>query len=156
MSLPVTNTGYQKADATNSTTPWNGMYSSTKSAFHSMNDALSMECSYLNKNIKVMLIAPGAVRSNIADNAADFELMPDSLFKRFTQIIHKRITVSQGDKAMTAEEFSRQAVSRVLGPNPPAYITLGGFTTVFAVAQWFPRFLIRWVMGRVWNKPNQS
>lgn len=120
-----------------------------------MTDALSMECSYLNKNIKVMLIAPGAVRSNIADNAAGYELLPDSLFKRFTQIIHKRITVSQGGNAVTAEEFSRGIVSQVLGANPPAYITLGGLTTVFAVAQWFPRFLIRWIMGKVWNKPNQ-
>ena len=120
-----------------------------------MSEALSMECSYLDKNIKVMLVAPGAVRSNIVDNAAGYELLPDSLFKRFTQIVHKRVVVSQGGNAVTAEEFSQQVVPQVLGANPPAYITLGGFATVFAVAHWLPRVVIRWVMGKVWNKPNQ-
>lgn len=52
------------------------MYSSTKSAFYAMSDALSMEYSrYLDKNIKVMLITPGSVRSNIANNAAGYELL---------------------------------------------------------------------------------
>ena len=121
-----------------------------------MTDALAMECSYLNKGIKVMLIAPGAVKSNIANNAAGFDLPPDSLFKRFTQIIHKRIAASQGDNSVAAEEFSRRVVSQALATNPPAYMTLGGFSTVFAVAHWLPRFLVRWAMRRVWNKPSQS
>jgi len=120
-----------------------------------MTDALAMECSYLNKNIKVMLVAPGAVRSNIASNAAGYEVPPDSLFKQFTQAIHKRIMASQGDSAITAEEFSRQVVSQVLTTNPPEYMTLGGFSTMSAVAQWLPRSLVRWAMGKLWNKPNQ-
>lgn len=121
-----------------------------------INDTLSMECSYLNKNIKVILIAPGAVKSNIANSAAGYDVPPDSLFKQFTQIIHKRIAASQGDNAATGEEFSRQVVSRVLSTNPPEYMTLGGFSTAFAVVQWFPRFLARWTMWKILNKPNQS
>lgn len=75
-----------------------------------MSDALSMECSYLDKHIKVMLIAPGTVRSNIAHNAADYELFPDSLFKQFTQIINKRNRSTLRGNAVTAEEFSRKVV----------------------------------------------
>lgn len=136
--------------------PWNGTYSSSKAAFNLMTEALSMECSFLNKNIKVMLIAPGAVRSNIANNASGYELPPNSLFKRFTQIIHKRIAASQGGNSMPTEDFSREVVSQVLNTNPPDYLTLGGFTTLFAVAQWLPRFLLRWAVGKVLNKQNQS
>jgi len=121
-----------------------------------MTDALAMESSYLNKNIKVMLVVPGAVKSNITNNMAGYEVPPDSLFRQFTQIVRKRIEVSQGDSALSAEEFSRQVVSRVLTTNPPEYMTLGGLSTAFAVAQWLPRSLLRWVMWKVWNKPNRS
>jgi NAD(P)-dependent dehydrogenase (short-subunit alcohol dehydrogenase family) len=121
-----------------------------------MTDALAMECSFLCKNIKVILVAPGAVKSNIASNAAGYDLAPDSLFKQFTQIIHRRIALSQGGNSQPAEEFSQQVVSQVLRPSPPEYITLGGFATAFAIFHWMPRYLVRWAMGKMWNKPNQS
>jgi len=114
-----------------------------------------MECSYLNENIKVILVVPGAVKSNLANNVAGYDLPPDSLFRQFTQIIHKRIATSQGANAKTAEEFSQQVVSQVLKPNPPEYMTLGGYATVLAIAQWMPRYLVRWVMWKIWNKRNQ-
>ena len=154
MSLPAATE--PPDDTTCSVTPWNGTYSSTKAALHLMTDALAMECSFLNKDIKVILIAPGAVKSNIANHAADYDVPPDSLFKQFTQIIHRRIALSQGENAKTAEEFSRQVVSQVLKPNPPMYMSLGGFSTTFAIAQWMPRYLVRWGMCKMWNKPNQS
>jgi len=140
----------------NVSTPWNGTYCSTKAALHSMTEALAIECGLLNKNIKVILIAPGAVTSNIVNNGGDFSLPPNSLFKQYTQAIHKRITASQGNNSMTAEAFSQQVVSQVLAPNPPDYITLGGFSRGFALAQWLPRSLVRWVMWKMWGKPNQA
>jgi len=139
-----------------SATPWNGTYSATKAGLHLLTDALSMECSYLNKDIKVILVVPGAVKSNIASNAAGYDLSPDSLFRQFTQIIHKRIAASQGANATTAEEFSQQVVSQVLKRNPPEYMTLGGYATAFAIAQWLPRFFVRWGMRKIWDRPNQS
>lgn len=120
-----------------------------------MTDALGMECSFLNKNIKVMLVAPGAVKSNIVKNASVYEIPSNSMFKRFTQIIQKRISASQERNTMKAEEFSQQVVSQVLRKNPPSYITLGGLSTLFWIAQWFPRVLLRWVVGKVLNRPNQ-
>lgn len=131
------------------------MYSSTKGALHLMTDALSMECSFLNKNIKVMLVAPGAVKSNIAKNASGYEIPPNSLFKRFTQIIQKRIAASQGPSSMETDDFSRQVVSQALNDNPPMYMTLGGFSTWAAVVQWFPRVLLRWAVGKVFGKRDQ-
>jgi len=141
--------------AGNMASPWNGTYSSTKGALHLMSDALAMECSYLNKNIKVMLIAPAAVESNIANNASGYDVPPDSMFKNFTQVIHKRIAASQGKHSMKTDDFSRQVVSQVLHTNPPQYMTLGGFAMGFAAVEWLPRFLFRWVVGKVLNKPNQ-
>ena len=81
-------------DAGYSVTPWNGMYSSTKAAFHVMADALAMECSYLNKDIKVVLIAAGAVRSNLANNAMSYEPPPDSLFKIGRASCRERVLMS--------------------------------------------------------------
>ena len=141
-------------DPAYSATPWNGVYSSTKAALHLMTDALALECSFLNKDIKVILVAPGAVKSNIANNAS-YEMPSDSLFKKYIQIVHGRIAASQGANSKTAEEFSQEVVSQVLKPNPPAYMTLGGFSTAFAIAHWMPRYLVRWAMWKVWNKPNQ-
>jgi 1-acylglycerone phosphate reductase len=138
-----------------SATPWNGIYSSSKGALHLMTDALSMECSFLSENIKVILVTPGAVKSNIAKNAADYDVPPDSLFKQFTQSIHKRIMASQGPNALTGKEFSQHIVSQVLSPKPPGYITYGGHATAFAIAHWMPRFCVRWVMWKIFNKPNQ-
>lgn len=154
MSPHIANVNCQ-SDSTDSAMPWSGMYSSTKSALHTMSDALSMECSYLDKNIKVMLVAPGAVRSNIANSAAGHELPPDSLFRQFTQIIRERSRSSQGGNAVTAEEFSRHVVPRMLEDNPPEYLTFGGFATAFAIAHSLPRFMVRWVIGKVWGRPNQ-
>ena len=119
-----------------------------------MNDALGLECSFLNKNIKVVLVAPGAIKSNIVKNFSDYDLPPDSMFKNFTQVIHKRIWASQKQNSMKNEEFSQRVVSQVLNKNPPEYLSLGGFSTLFAIAQWLPRVLLRWVVGRVLNKPN--
>ena len=121
-----------------------------------MTDALALECSFLNKDIKVILVAPGAVKSNIMNNVAGYDMSPDSLFKQYAQTIHRQIAASQGRKSQTAEEFSQQVVSQVLKPNPPAYMTLGGFATAFAIAHWVPRFLLRWAMRKVWGRPNQS
>jgi len=142
--------------AGNVSTPWNGTYCSAKAAFHSMSEALAMECSFISNNIKVVLVAPGAVRSNITKSAAGYTVPSDSLFRQYTQAIHKRIGASQGENAFTAEEFSRQLVPQVLSPNPPEYVTLGGFSRAFAIAQWMPRSFSRWVMWKVWGTPNQS
>jgi short-subunit dehydrogenase len=120
-----------------------------------MSDALALECSFLNKNIKVMLVAPGAVTSNIANNASGFELPPDSMFKNFTQMIQKRIAASQGKNSMKGEDFAKQVVSQALVTNPPEYLTLGGFSMGFAIAQWLPRRLLRWIMVKIFNRPNQ-
>lgn len=51
-----------------SAVPWNGLYSATKAAMHLMSDILSMELKPFN--LRVMYIAPGAVRSNISNNQA--------------------------------------------------------------------------------------
>ena len=44
-------------------TPWGSIYCATKATVHSLSDALRMELK--NYGVKVMVVAPGAIRSEI-------------------------------------------------------------------------------------------
>lgn len=46
-------------------TPWTGIYNASKAALHSYAETLEMECRPLG--VKVMLVAPGSIVSNIAN-----------------------------------------------------------------------------------------
>jgi NAD(P)-dependent dehydrogenase (short-subunit alcohol dehydrogenase family) len=60
-----------------------GTYSATKAALHSFSESLDMElCPF---GVRVMLLAPGMIRSNIGENAAALRVAPpaDSLYTAF-------------------------------------------------------------------------
>ncbi|KAF4573139.1 hypothetical protein EYR36_007649 [Pleurotus pulmonarius] len=99
-------------------TPWNGIYSASKSALHTLTEVLSMEAKPFNVN--VMLVSPGAVKSNIANNsAASFQMPEDSLYKDFVKNIYYRMNVSQAGNSMPTEKFVAKVVSNALQPKPP-------------------------------------
>jgi 1-acylglycerone phosphate reductase len=60
--------------------PWGGIYAATKSAVHALTDAFEMECRPFN--IKVLLVAPGGVESNIAANQI-YNPPPDTLYAKY-------------------------------------------------------------------------
>ncbi|KAJ7246297.1 oxidoreductase [Mycena haematopus] len=131
--------------------PWNGLYSATKAAVRSMSDILHMELKPFN--IKVMYIAPGAVRSNIANNqAARFSLREGSLFTEFLPNIIQRMNGSQGPSSIPAEKFAREVVRRALQKNPPRYMTVGGNATTFKILGWLPRGLVLWYLWRLYSR----
>jgi len=130
-------------------TPWNGIYSGTKAALHLISDSLAYECKSLNDNIKVMLVAPGAVRSNVVNNAV-VELPENSLYKSFIDLIIKRVNASQGSDSLPSEEFAKQVVAKALSSSPPLYMMLGGKTRQFYVAKWLPKSWVFWYMFRSW------
>ncbi|KAJ3571393.1 hypothetical protein NP233_g3775 [Leucocoprinus birnbaumii] len=104
-------------------TPWNGIYCASKAAVDSISQVLSMECKPLG--IKVFHVAPGAVKSNIADTGANnFSLAPNSLYTPFLANIMDRIYSSQGPHSMPAEDFAKQVVTKALQKNPPIYLTV--------------------------------
>ncbi|PFH54859.1 hypothetical protein AMATHDRAFT_52860 [Amanita thiersii Skay4041] len=132
-------------------TPWNGIYSASKAALYSLSEVLNMECRPFG--VSVMHVAPGSVKSNIADNAvAQYQLPSDSLYKTFLPNIMHRIYVSQGPRAMPTHDFARVIVSKALSKNPPAYTMIGGYAALFTFLKWLPRALVLLIMWRTYSR----
>ena len=135
-----------------SATPWSGIYGSTKAATHSLSDVLYMECTPLN--ISVVLVATGAVRSNLAVNhTTAFAGLPEtSLYKRFLPDMLARIELSQGADSMPTKDYAKQVVDKTLRKSPPRYMLLGGKTWTYAVLKWLPRGFVLWLFWRMFSK----
>jgi len=132
----------------NITTPWNGIYSASKAALHALTEVLAMECKPFN--VDVMLVAPGAIRSNISSNmAANFALPENSLYVRYLPGILARLHSSQDGNAMPTEDFARLVVGKCLQKSPPFYVTAGGNALLFRLLGAFlPRAFVMWLMWR--------
>ncbi|KAG1877724.1 hypothetical protein DFJ58DRAFT_4363 [Suillus subalutaceus] len=132
--------------AGNIATPWNGLYSAAKAAVRALSDVLAMECKPFG--VKVMLVAPGQVRSNItANQAATLELSPTSIYKPYFDRVYERLNGSQAKGSMDTDEFARRVVAKVLSPSPPSYMTLGGKSRIFGFLHWLPHWLVLWIVG---------
>ncbi|KAG1765764.1 hypothetical protein EDD22DRAFT_391475 [Suillus occidentalis] len=139
--------------AGNIPTPWNGLYCAAKAAVHALSDTLAMECKPFG--VKVMLVAPGAIRSNISTNqAATLDLSTTSIYKPYFDRVYERMHISQAEGSMPTDEFARRVAANALSPNPPTYMSLGGGSRVFAFLHWLPHWLVLWIMGSkmVWRK----
>ncbi|MEL7334485.1 MAG: SDR family oxidoreductase [Cyanobacteria bacterium J06560_2] len=120
------------------TTPFAGAYCASKSALHSLSEALRMELSPFG--ITVVTVQPGAVASNIgvaAEKELAGVLKSDSWYVPFEQTIRDRTNLSQVE-AMPTEQFAAQLVQQIMQPNPPAIIRLG------KKSLWLP-FLKKWL-----------
>ncbi|KAG0705104.1 hypothetical protein DFH29DRAFT_316936 [Suillus ampliporus] len=138
--------------AGNIATPWNGLYCAAKAAVHALSDVLAMECKPFG--VKVMLVAPAAVKSNISTNqATTLELSSTSIFKAYFDRVYERMHISQAKGSMPTDEFARSVVAKALSPNPPSYVSLGGGSILFVLLHWLPHWLILWIMGSrmVWK-----
>ncbi|KAG2365699.1 hypothetical protein BDR07DRAFT_1547932 [Suillus spraguei] len=129
-----------------SATPWNGLYAAAKAAVHALSDVLAMECKPFG--VKVMLVAPGQVRTNIAANqAATLKLSPTSIYKPYFDRVYERLNGSHAEGSMDTDEFARRVVPKVLSPSPPSYMTLGGKSRIFGFFHWLPHWLVLWIVG---------
>ncbi|KAJ7098237.1 NAD-P-binding protein [Mycena epipterygia] len=127
--------------------PWAGVYASSKAAVASLSEVLQMEGRPFN--VRTLLVSPGGIRSNVAQNAsAHFELQPGSLYRAYLPNIIKRMWVSQAPSTMPAEEFARRVAARALADRPSSYLTLGLNATLCQVLKWFPR---TWVVNLMWK-----
>ena len=111
-----------------------------------------MECRPFN--IDVMLVSPGSIKSNIANNHKSlFELPSDTLYAGFIHNIIDRMNASQGANSMPTVDFAKLIVRKSLQKNPPFYVTAGGHSTIFKIMKWLPRTIILWLMWKRFTGP---
>lgn len=110
-----------------------------------LTNALEMECRPFN--IKVILVAPGGIKSNIAANQS-YNPPADTLYAKHAEKILARLNISQ-NSPMPTDVFAKQVVTKALAPSPPSYMTLGRSSMLFWFLAWFPRL---WVLSFLWKR----
>jgi NAD(P)-dependent dehydrogenase (short-subunit alcohol dehydrogenase family) len=106
-------------------TPFAGPYCASKAAVHMISDVLRMEVAPFG--IEVIVVQPGAVRSNIADaGARDLERYrsPGSRYGPAYDGIVKRAYASQQDPTEAAD-FAREVVAAITAVPAPRVIRAG-------------------------------
>ncbi|KAK1586516.1 hypothetical protein Q3G72_003373 [Acer saccharum] len=117
--------------------PWAGSYCTTKAAVLAMSNTLRVELRPFG--INVVMVVPGAVRSNFGSNSMERLANYDwKLYKDFKESIAERATASQGSKATDATVFARHVAKKVLSSRPPKQIMFGHMVGLFAVLSWSP------------------
>jgi len=107
------------------TTPFAGVYCATKAALHSLSDALRME--FAPFNIKVVMVQPGAIRSNFGVNAlaaVDRVIRAGSHYQAVEDGIRARANASQR-RATPSTELAKLIADNILKSDPPAVIRGG-------------------------------
>ena len=107
-----------------------------------------MECRPFN--IKVLLVAPGGIKSNISANQI-YNPPPDSLYKEYFHKVLGRQELSQ-TSPMPTDVFAKRVVTKALAPSPPSYMSLGKGAIIFWLLAWLPR---SWVLSYFWKKSGE-
>lgn len=135
--------------AGNLPSPWWTAYSSSKAALHAHSDIIDMELRPFG--IKVLLLAPGFIESNIRANTAAKHTEPpaDSLYGPWRKGIDARLEPNpKSSGQMTPTEFARRTVEAALAPNPPSYMSIGGQVTAGWIMTLLPR---SWRLNQLWK-----
>ncbi len=93
-------------------TPFAGAYCASKAAIHALTDAMRMELTPFG--IKVIMVQPGAISSNVGETASkNMSLPADSIYASLADALQRRAQISQ-QGAMPAHAFARQVASALL------------------------------------------
>lgn len=104
-------------------TPWAGVYAASKAALHELSEVLRMEVAPFG--IEVVSVQPGAVRSQVAENAQlDLERYRDGLYRDVLPDIERRAGASQ-QHPMETEVFARRLADALTRPRAPRRVRLG-------------------------------
>ena len=107
------------------TTPFAGVYCSSKAALNSISDALRIELAPFG--IKVITVRPGGIKTNFGDTAfggLEFLDRKKSVYAGIADFIEKRANSSQ-DNPMSVEKFAEILVQKLSVTEPEPVISLG-------------------------------
>ncbi|KAG0063258.1 hypothetical protein BGZ90_002735, partial [Linnemannia elongata] len=128
-------------------TPWGGLYAASKAAVHSISDALRMELAPFG--VKVSVVSPGAIKSNIGDNNLKaFHLPEKSFYQSVIKYVMARANASQAPGCTPTADFAKYVVGKCLKSSPPAYIDYGTLSNLFRALRYFPRFITDFFFAR--------
>lgn len=137
------------------TTPFSGAYCATKSALHSLSDALRMELAPFN--VDIITIQPGAIESEFGNNAASTlanTLPEDSLYNPVRNFIEKRATASQKNPTPTGD-FVQEVIKAINQKQPPAVQKIGnGSLTLSLLKRLLPDRLLDSILSRSFGLKN--
>ncbi|MCO5610706.1 hypothetical protein L7F22_064947 [Adiantum nelumboides] len=93
--------------------------------------------------VEVIVVAPGAIKSNIEVNAAQvYDSLPKWKFYRPWELyIKKRMGYSQQAGSTSSEEFAEKTVKNVLNNKPPRYLAVGFLSAKMTLLYYLPLFL---------------
>ncbi|KAF2075070.1 hypothetical protein CYY_003637 [Polysphondylium violaceum] len=129
------------------TTPFAGMYCASKAAVHSWTDALRMELDPFN--VKVVLVLPGAIKSEIANNAQSQldSILANTIYKPIEEYLVMRSQSSQSN-AVSSEIFSEYVVNQIMKPSPPISFAYGPLSTLFSFVKHLPKSITDFIFKR--------
>jgi short-subunit dehydrogenase len=102
--------------------------------------------------IDVVLLLPGAVRSNIGNTSTSIiksEVLEGlKIFQPWEKVLMERVSASQSSKSTPTAVFVKKAVAQVLAKSPPAHFAYGHLATLFSIMYYMPF----WFRDFVWSK----
>jgi hypothetical protein len=103
---------------------------------HAYTEVLSEELRFFN--VHTLLVAPGAITSNIASTGLkDYHAPSNSLYQDYTKAVIDRISLSQTEPArLSSDQAARIIVDRVLGSDE-SHLPLFGFLGLLAIRRWW-------------------
>jgi 1-acylglycerone phosphate reductase len=137
-------------------TPWGGPYSASKMAIPALTQSMRLELAPYG--IKVTLILPGTIRSNIAKtnvNNDQVYIPSDTMFSYFVDAIQARALISQTGNATPTDVFARHVLAKLLVNKPRTEIWYGATSGMFWILGWFPKGVVEWIWKRVFKLPDR-
>lgn len=125
-------------------TPFASAYAASKAALHSYTDALRMELAPFG--IQVLLVAPGAIRSNIASNTLQNVRFYFGIFPR--DMVENRLRASQQNNPTKTEDFARDCAAVIQKKTLPSYFIAGARSLAFRICYHFPTFVTDYLLRR--------
>ncbi|EGG17352.1 hypothetical protein DFA_08347 [Cavenderia fasciculata] len=122
-----------------SPTPFTGMYCASKAAIHAWSDTLRMEL--IPFNIKVVLVIPGSIVSEISNNAKpqlEGLLAQGSIYGQIkTYLLARTLKINN----MPSDVFVKYTLDKTLVDNPPHIFSYGPNAFTFNVLYYLPKWV---------------